>query len=176
MSWRSRVLLFATVLGLLFVASYVAGVRGFFSSAQQRLNEQIRNPDTRVDATATLAAQIARAIAVDHPIFAGASDGQTCPARYAARATSLIEAMGTEKATTTINDAGTRLRDAGWRLDASPAGRRTAVSAHNRQGLEVTVTEVSGSDASSIEVTVTVPCAAVNEPGSAAPSTSNAGG
>jgi hypothetical protein len=168
--------LFFAVVGTLFAVSYVAGVRGIFTSAQHRLSEQIRNPDTRIDATASLASQIARAIAVDHPTFAGARDDQTCPARYAARATSLIEAMGSDQAAQTLSEAGTRLRDAGWRVDGVPSVRRAAVSASNRQGLQVAVTEVAGSDTSSIEVTVTVPCAAVGEPTSSGAPVATVGG
>ncbi len=174
--WPFRLLLFLGIVGILFAVSYEAGVRGVFTSAQHRLNEQIRNPDTRVAATATLAAQIARAIAVDEPIFAGARDDHACPARYAARATSLIEAMGSDQAAATISEAGARLRDAGWRVDGGPSARRATVNASNRQGLEVEVTEVAGSDASSIEVTVTVPCAAIGEPASSPPSTAAVGG
>jgi len=174
--WPFRLLLFFAVVGILFAVSYEAGVRGVFTSAQHRLNEQIRNPDTRIAATATLASQIARAIAVDQPIFAGARDDQACPARYAARATSLIEAMGSDQAAATISEAGARLRDAGWRVDGGPSLRRSTVDASNRQGLEVEVTEVAGSDASSIEVTVTVPCAAIGEPATASPPTAGGGG
>jgi hypothetical protein len=152
--------IFGSIVVVLFTASYLAGLRGVYSSSQHRLNAQLRDPATRVAATSELALQIANAIAVNHPVIPGASDEGSCPARYASRATSVVEAMAADEATATIAAAGTRLRDAGWRVDAaaSGSGRRTIVNAHNRQGVEVTVTDVAGSDASSIEVTVTVPC------------------
>jgi hypothetical protein len=137
----------------------VAGRRGVYSSAQERLNAQLRDPATRVAATSQLALQIANAIAIDHPVFPGASDEGSCPARYASRATSVVEAMAANEAAATISTASARLRDAGWRVDVPiGSGRRTVVTAHNRQGVQVAVIEAAGSDASSLEVTVTVPC------------------
>jgi hypothetical protein len=151
--------MFGAILAVLFAASYVTGRRGVYSSAHHRLNAQLRDPATRVAATSELSLQIANAIAVDRPVIPGASDEGSCPARYASRSTSLIESMAAGDATALIVAAGTRLRDAGWSVDAaSGSGRRTVVAAHNRQGVEVAVTVVAGSDASSIEVTVTVPC------------------
>lgn len=151
--------MFGAILALLFAASYVTGRRGVFSSAQPRLNAQLRDPATRMAATSELALQIANAIAVGHPVIPGASDEGSCPARYASRSTSVIESMAANDATATIGAAGARLRDAGWSVDAaSGSGRRTVVTAHNRQGVEVAVTVFAGSDASSIEVTITVPC------------------
>ena len=161
-SWPRRLVTFGAVFAILFFISYAAGVRGMFSSTDHRLGQQILDPASRVGATVTMSARIATAIAADHPIFAGASDGQACPGRYAARATSIIEAMAGDEASATLRNAGARLRDGGWRIDPVPTGaRRGTVTAHNRQGLEVTVAEVAGSEASSIEVTVTVPCSIV---------------
>jgi hypothetical protein len=128
--------IFGSIVVVLFTASYLAGLRGVYSSSQHRLNAQLRDPATRVAATSELALQIANAIAVNHPVIPGASDEGSCPARYASRATSVVEAMAADEATATIAAAGTRLRDAGWRVDAaaSGSGRRTIVNAHNRQG------------------------------------------
>lgn len=176
-SWPRRVTSFGAVFTILFLASYAAGVRGMFSSTDHRLGQQILDPATRVVATVTMSARIATAIAADHPIFAGASDGQACPGRYAARATSIVEAMAGDEASATLGDAGTRLRDGGWRVDPVPTGAlRGTVTAHNRQGLEVTVIEVTGSEASSIEVTVTVPCSVVATSASSVQSTTTQGG
>jgi hypothetical protein len=157
--WSVRLVAFVAILGMLFAGSYVAGVNGLFSSAQRRLNRRLDNPTTRVEATATYAAQIATAIAGSHPIFAGSSDGQTCPGEYEARATSIVEAMDAASASATLGHAAATLADAGWRLDrpTTPAST-TSLDAHNRRGLEVRVGQVVGTDASSIVVTVTMPC------------------
>jgi hypothetical protein len=177
LSWPRRIGLFCLVVGLLFGASYVAGRRGVYSSAQHRLNLQLREPATRVAASSELALQIANAIAIDHPVIPGASDAGSCPSQYAARSTGVVESMAAVDATATIGSAGTRLRDAGWRVDSPTAtGRRTVVTAHNRQGVQVVVTEVAGSDASSIEVTVTVPCDLVPADGSPSTTTPLRGG
>ena len=176
MAWRSRVLAFGAILGILFLGSYAAGVRGFFSSTDHGLGRQILDEATRVEATATLAARIAGAVSQDRPVFAGANDSRTCPDVYAARATSIIEAMAVDEATATLGAASRRLRDAGWRVDAAPGGRaRVNVSAHNRQGFLVSVTEQSGSEATSIEVTVTVPCSAVAAPAQVVATTTTTG-
>ena len=161
-TWVARVVGFVAVIVALFASSYLAGARGMFFLSDHRLGRQLVDPATRADATAALASRVAIAVAANHPVFAGVSDAQTCPSRYAARATSIIEAMSADDAFTTLAAAGSRLNDAGWQVDPAPAGRRrVVVSARNRQGIQLSVTEVAGSGASSIEVSVLVPCEVV---------------
>lgn len=154
-----RTLCFLVVLAALFGLSYAEGRRGTFSSADRRLQSQLDDPATRGDATATLATRLATSLAEGNAVFPGQRDVETCPARYAAQATSVIAALPAAEAGETVADAANRLREVGWTVDPASAGdRRVAVRAHNRRGIVVAVARDQGNDATAIEVTVTVPC------------------
>ena len=170
---RTRAAVFCGVLGSLFGLSFAAGELGAFSSAEHNVERAIADPDTRLHAVSSVADRVAAALGDGHPTVPGARAQQTCPASYAARATTIIGALEPTAAARTEREAARRLAAAGWRIHvASAAAARPTVTATNRHGLEVTVVEEPGADQASVQVTVTAPCQpppAVSVPGGTSP-------
>ena len=145
----------AVVLGTLFVASALTGRAGVFSSAEKRLDRQLADPATRLAATIRLADQFAGELAPEHPMIPGAQGEQDCPAAWTASATSLVGALTPAEATKAFAAARSRFGNAGWRVRAVTASSLTATQ---RRGLQVDVSEQPGGVSSTLTVTVTVPC------------------
>jgi hypothetical protein len=156
---RTRAAALLAVLVLLGASSYLAGVRGLYSSSEQTMRQQLADPRSRAGAVSTFAANIANSIADGHTTIANATDDQTCPATYAARASSLITGLDASGAAGIMARAAQRLSEIGWQVEpASGRTPRASVQAHNRRGLELSVVEVLNAGSSSIQVSVSLPC------------------
>ncbi len=152
---------FAVVLSVLFASAFVAGARGVFSSAEQTLFAQLRDPAKRLDATAAFAEQFAISIGEDHPTLAGSRDSRDCPGPYETEATTIVGSFTQTELSKAMDAAAHRFSSAGWIVTAprrSPASSPSSMSARTRRGVTVTVSPQLGADLSSLVVTVEVPC------------------
>ena len=156
-----RFVAFLAIVGALFTASLLAGRAGLYSSGTRRLNRDLRNPATQLAAVGRLADEFAQSFADDQPTIPTTRGQQSCPATYAAKASTLIGALTPTDATETMDSAASQLTAAGWRVDRGGlTARAPVVTARNRAGVIVVVQEQIGAELSTVEVTVTAPCPA----------------
>ena len=152
-----RFVAFAVIVGALFGAAYVAGVRGAFTSNGRSLCQRLGDPNSRLAATVDLAEQIAVVAGDGLPMLDGARDERTCPDPvHATEAVKLIGSIDDVSAAATVRRARARLGSAGWTLTS--ASDAATVTARNRRGVTASVGRVGGSASSAVEVRVTVPC------------------
>ena len=153
-----RILAFVAIVVALCTGGYLLGDAGVFSSAQGSLNRQLNDPAQRLDAIAALADQFADELEAEHPTLPGQRGEQTCPATWAAQASTLIGALTPAEADSVKAVAQKRFTAGGWRVDRQTASASTAFSARNRRGLQVTIAVDLGVSVSTLEVTVTLLC------------------
>ena len=154
-----RVGAFTLIIIVLVVASAVAGWFGVFSSAQRRLDRQLLDPATRLEATIALSNQFADEIISGSPTVAGPQGEQTCPAAWASRASTVVSGLTTTEAGKAMMLARRRFGSAGWRLvSSSHDAANPRFLGQRRPGLQVEIVQHVGGTTSTLEVILTVPC------------------
>lgn len=156
---RTRVALLATVVLALVVLAALGGWAGLFSSAERRLTRELLDPATRLSAATLLADQYTQEIVSGHPTIPGAAGERTCPAAWAVVASTIVGELTPADATQAMLTARRRFGSAGWKVAATESsGATVAFSARQRRGLSVRVSEQVADAASTLELTLTVPC------------------